>query len=116
MSTYRTYRKPRTASPFQEVRAGDTCEIVTVTGAVVFGEVTEVTAAGVTVSHEVDMWPNGPTTRAATLPWKAQRRRTRITAGTGWASELERGALMSYGTHVNRRGRCIDAPCCGCCD
>ena len=116
MSAYRTYRKPRTSSSFDEVRIGDSCEIVTVTGAAVFGVVTDVGTEGVTVSHVVDVWPNGPTERSTVLAWKTQRRRTRLTVGPAWESDLARGGHSSYGTHVNRRGRCEDAPCCGCCD
>lgn len=111
---YRT--RPARSTTFAEVRPGDLCEVVTVTGAAVRGVVVSVESAGVTVSHEVDVWPNGATTRETVFSWKSMRRRTLLSAGPAWESDIERGSRMSYGRNVNRRGRCIDAPCCGCCD
>lgn len=63
---------------YDQVVAGDHCSITTKTGHTVSGEVLDVSKAGVTLRYEELVWPNNRITSEATIPWKNQKRRFKL--------------------------------------
>lgn len=82
-------------------------------------------AAGGIWDRSITGWlmPDQETTSAladhcASLPEPVRRPRRPVRRGGGYRSHYRTAShgYTSPGYHQNPRGRCEDAPCCGCCD
>lgn len=118
MSTTTYRRRGRSNGNYATVEPNDLVEIRRVEGPTVRGFVVETSATGITLDVETaGVWPDfTPSMQRVEMPWKGQRSRVVVSHHHGPDEGYALKSRASYGDRLNRRGRCIDAPCCGCCD